>query len=399
MVDPASVEIRGPLKVHVAGLWAELMRQGYAPLSALRHVQLAAHLDRWLCHKRLALDDLTEEVVAAFLRHRRRRWRSYYTSRGLAPLLGYLRTNSIAPGLTVPVMHATPAERLVQEYAKYLEQERGLTADTIASYSRFARIFIAGEHPGMDWPRLTAAQVSDFIIRRSRSSSRATCHLAVAHLRSFLRFLHFRGLLARDLAATIPAVAKWRLSALPSALEDKQVATLMKSFAPSPVGRRDAAIIRLLVRLGLRASEAAALRIEDVNWREGEIVVRGKGRRESRLPLPPDVGRALAAYLRWGRPRSNSRSIFLVSHAPYNALLPGAVIALAERALRRSGIRTGGAHLLRHTAATLLLRMGASLTEIGHVLRHRDLGTTAIYAKVDLASLGAVARPWPGGTR
>lgn len=398
MFDPTSVRIRGPLKVHVAGIWAELMRQGYAPSSALHQLQLAAHLDRWLEREEIALGDVTEEILAGFLRHRIRcRYTTYYTRRGLEPLLGYLRSAAV-PRLTPPVVHATPADQLVREYADYLEQERGLAAATVLSYTRFARSFIATHCSGLDWNRLTAARVSEFIIRRSRTSSRATCHLAVAHLRALLRFLHFRGLLAHDLAATIPAVAKWRLSALPIALEDDQLDRLMKSFAPSPVGRRDAALICLMVRLGLRAGDAAALRIEDVNWREGEIVVRGKGRRESRLPLPPDVGRVLAAYLRWGRPRSRSRSLFLVSHAPYNELRPGAVIAVAQRALRGSGIPTGGAHLLRHTAATRLLRKGASLSEIGHVLRHRDLETTAIYAKVDLASLGALARPWPGET-
>jgi len=397
MFDPASVRVRGPLRAHVAGFWVDLLRQGYAPLSAANQLRVAAHLGRWLEDGGLALGGLTEEVVTAFLRHRRRRqYTRFYTRRGLEPLLGYLRGIGAAPRPTGPV-DATPPDRLVSEYADYLARERGFVAASVRAYTDFARRFIAAERPRLDWDRLTAATVTEFVLRRSRRWSMASCKLAVTHLRSLLRFLHLRGSTAHDLAASVPAVANWRLSVLPVALEDGQIDALVKRFAPSPVGRRDAAIVRLLVRLGLRAGEVAALGIEDVNWRAGEIVVRGKGRRESRLPLPPDVGRALAAYLRRGRPRSSCRSLFLLSRAPYTGMLPGAVIAVAQRALRRSGVPAGGAHLLRHTAATQLLRRGASLSEIAHVLRHRHLDTTAIYAKVDLASLGELARPWPGG--
>ena len=398
MFGPASLRIRGPLQAHVEGFWLELLRQGYAPASAANQLRFAAHLSKWIATEGLALGDLTESVVARFLRHRRRgRCTRYYTRRGLEPLLGYLRFIGMAPGARTPV-DATPADRLVREYAEYLSQERGLVATSIRAYTRFARGFMAAECPLLDWDRLTAAMVTKFVLRRSRRASRACCRLAVTHLRSFLRFLHLRGSTAHDLAGGVPAVAGWRLSALPVALDDDQIHALFRCFDPSRLGRRDAAIVRLLVRLGLRAGEVAALRIEDINWRAGEIVVRGKGRHESRLPLPPDVGRAIAVYLRRGRPCSSCRSLFLLSLAPYTGMLPGAVIAVARRALRRAGVLAGGAHLLRHTAATQLLRRGASLSEIAHVLRHRHLDTTAIYAKVDIASLGALARPWPGGT-
>jgi site-specific recombinase XerD len=219
----------------------------------------------------------------------------------------------------------------------------------------------------------------------------------VTQLRSLLRFLHVRGAIDRDLSACAPAVAGWRLAGLPKGLEVSQINPLLSSFDGSPVGLRDSAIVRLLLRLGLRAGEVAALTLDDVDWRSGEISVQGKGRHQSRLPLPADVGRVLAAYVRHGRPRAATRSLFLRSRAPYAGMRPSAIVAVARRALRRAGVLAGSAHLLRHTAATQLLRHGASLPEIAHVLRHRRIDTTAIYAKVDLASLGALAQPWPGG--
>jgi site-specific recombinase XerD len=194
-------------------------------------------------------------------------------------------------------------------------------------------------------------------------------------------------------------VAGWRLASLPSGLDSDQVARLFRTAADlrSAKGRRDAAIVRLLLRLGLRAGDVAALELEDLDWRAGEIVVSGKGRRESRLPLPQDVGRDVAAYLRRGRPRAVTRKVFLQSRAPYGALTPGGVIGAAVNILRRAGVAAGGAHLLRHTAATQMLRGGASLSEIAQVLRHRHLDTTAIYAKVDFAGLRTLAQPWPEG--
>jgi site-specific recombinase XerD len=213
-----------------------------------------------------------------------------------------------------------------------------------------------------------------------------------------LRFLHVRGHLPHDLAGCVPAVAGWRLAWLPRALEQNQVDCLLKRGKQrSALGRRDAAIVRLLVRLGLRAGDVAALELDDIDWRAGELIVRGKGRRESRLPLPHDVGREIAEYLHRGRPSAVTRKLFLRSRAPYRGLMSSGVVSAAVRVLRQAGITAGGAHLLRHTAATQMLRHGASLSEIGHVLRHRHVDTTAIYAKVDHAALRALAQPWPEG--
>jgi site-specific recombinase XerC len=285
---------------------------------------------------------------------------------------------------------------LLGEYEEYLVRERGLTGSTVRAYIDFARRFIAEERPRLDWRRMTAADVARFVMRTARRFRPPMCKLMVTALRSLLRFLHVRGSIALDLASGVPTVAGWRLSGLPKAIEACQVVRILAAFGGSPAGLRGAAIVRLLVRLGLRAGEVAALDLDDVDWRTGELVVRGKGRHDSRLPLPPDVGRALAAYLRRGRPRSSVRALFLRDRAPFTRLRPGAVCHVARTALAVVGVR-GGAHRFRHTAATLLLRRGASLSEIAHVLRHRSADTTAIYAKVDLAALGTVARRWPGG--
>jgi site-specific recombinase XerD len=220
----------------------------------------------------------------------------------------------------------------------------------------------------------------------------------VTALRSLLRFLHVDGAIDRPLASAVPSVAGWSLSSLPKALGSDQVAALLTSCnRNASTGRRDFAILTLLVRLGLRAGEVAALSLDDIDWRRGEITVRGKGNRLDRLPLPDDVGRAIVEYLRHARPRAAlGRTVFVLVHAPYRALTSTAVTTVVANAGRRAGIGLIGAHRLRHTAATTMLHAGGSLTEIGQVLRHRRVLTTAIYAKVDWHALRLVARPWPG---
>jgi site-specific recombinase XerD len=295
----------------------------------------------------------------------------------------------------VPQVDNSPLGVLVQEYRTYLRVERGLADSTVHAHAVFAKEFAVSERPRLDWHRLTARDIVSYVRRRCRGASIRTCKLTVTELRSLLRFLYVQGRTPHDLTSAVPAVAGWRLTGLPPALAAGQIRTLLGSFDRSPVGLRNAAIVRLLLRLGLRAAEVAALDLDDVDWRSGQLTVRGKGRRDSRLPLPHDVGRAVAAYLQQGRPRTSARSLFVRSHAPHSRIRSGAVSQLAQIALRRAGIAAGGSHLLRHTAATELLRAGASLPEIAHVLRHRHVDTTAIYAKVDVHSLASLARAWP----
>lgn len=395
MFDPASVTIRGPLRAHAEGFTADLLGQGYAPASARNLLFLTGHLARWLEGEGLALRDLTEERAAAFLRHRRQEgYTGFRTRRGLEPLLRYLRRLGVID-TPLPQVDDSPLGALVEEYRTYLRVERGLADSTIHARTAFASEFARSERPRLDWHRVTAGDVASYVRRRCRHASVPACKHTVTELRSLLRFLYVQGRTPHDLTTAVPAVAGWRLSGLPAALEAGQARTLLRSFDGSPVGLRDAAVVRLLLRLGLRAAEVAALDLDDIDWRLGQLTVQGKGRHEARLPLPQDVGRAVAAYLQRGRPRTSTRSLFVRSRAPYTRIRPGAVSHLAQTALRRAGIAAGGSHLLRHTAATELLRAGASLPEIAHVLRHRHVDTTAIYAKVDIRSLAALARPWP----
>lgn len=216
-------------------------------------------------------------------------------------------------------------------------------------------------------------------------------------LRSLLRYLHVAGLTAMPLAAAVPRAAGWRLSSLPRAVEADQVVRLLESCDRATViGRRDLAILSLLARLGLRAGEVAGLRLDDIGWRSGEVTIRGKGSTTERLPLPHDVGEALADYLRDGRPAlADFREVFVTAKAPRRPLSPTAVTHVVGCACKRGGIEPVGAHRLRHTLASDLLRAGTPLAQIAPILRHASVTTTAIYAKVDRDALRMLARPWP----
>lgn len=398
MFDPTSVRFQGPVAPYVSGFWSELMRQGYAPAAGRNFLGVAAHASRWLEDRALGIGDLTVERVSAFAAHRRRQgYARFCTPRAMQPLLIYLRGIGVAPQPSA--VAETLADKFVREYAEYLVSERGLVSTTVRAYANLARQFIAAELGvgSMDWRRLSATAVTKFVSREFQRSSIGQCKNIVSQLRSLLRYLHVQGRLAHDLAGCVPAVAGWRLASLPKGLEPAQVERILAwPDRRTTVGRRDYAVLCLLVRLGLRAGEVAALCLDDVDWRAAEIVVRGKGRSESRLPLPIDVGKALAAYLR-RRPRVTCRAVFLCARAPRRPITRPAITSLTRCTLRAIGASTGSAHVLRHTAATQMLRRGASLSEVGHVLRHRHLDTTAIYAKVDYATLRTLAQPWPGG--
>jgi site-specific recombinase XerD len=399
MLDPGSVRFRGPLKSHVGGFWTALQVQGYSPLSALNLLRVAAHFSRWLEDHRFGLADLSESRIARFLTHRRRVGYTQFLSRcGLGPLLTYLAEVGVVVGATE--VAETALDRFLREYAKYLARERCLEASTVGPRVQvtreFVRIRFGTRQP--EWDQLTPDDIANYVKRQSRRWSIGNCKHKVTALRSFLTFLYVRGELSRNLAACVPAVAGWRLAWLPRALAPAQVDRLLRSAdRRSTVGLRDAAIVRLMVRLGLRVGEVRGLTLDDLDWRRGEIVVHGKGARESRMPLPQDVGEVLAAYLRRRPSEAIGRRAFLRSRAPYRGLGSGGVIGAARHALDRAGITGVGAHVLRHTAATQMLHRGASLSEIAHVLRHGHIDTTAIYAKVDLTALRKVARPWPQG--
>ena len=397
MGDPSRVKVVGPLVPFVSGFRAELEVQGYRRGPVSDQLRLMAHVSRWLDGRRLVVVDLTPAVIDEFLVARRAEgymlWRS---AKGLAPLLAYLRRLGVLPA---PEPAATsPASDLVERYQAYLVKERGLAPGTVTGYLHVAGLFLATrpEVSDLGLVALAPGEVIEFVVDECRQRSRGSAKYIVCGLRALLRFCYLEGLTTRALAGAVPAVANWRLASLPKALSADDVAALLASCdRRTTFGRRDFAVLTLLARLGLRAGEVAGLCLEDVEWRQGELVVRGKGSREERLPLPADAGEAIAGWLSRGRPRCAAQEVFTRVRAPHQRLTPGGVTAIVRAACARAGVVEVNAHRLRHTAATEMLRAGAGLGEIGQVLRHRSVLSTAIYAKVDRVSLRALAKPWP----
>lgn len=394
---PGRVRVSGPLASFADGFRVDLVERGYSLWSAQFHLLLVAHLSRWMEAEGLEVAQLTSLTVERFLAERRRH--GYVTKLspvGVRPLLGYLdRLGVLPPSEEV----CSPVDRLLDEFRRYLLEERALTVGSVELYEPIARVFLAerSEPIGEDLARLSAAEVIAFVLRESRRRRRASALTMVCALRALLRFLHVRGLIAAPLATAVPSIPR-RREDLPRGIAVEQARRLLDGCdRATSVGRRDFAILTLLVRLGLRRGEVARLELDDVDWRAGELVIRGKGARLDRLPLVRDVGEALAEYLRCGRQTGFGRTLFLRSCAPIVGLSSAGVSSVVVRACERAGIPPVGAHVLRHTLASELLRRGAALPEIGQVLRHQSLETTAIYAKVDRAALSRLALPWPGG--
>jgi site-specific recombinase XerD len=390
--------VRGPLAVYASGYRAELLGRGYSLHAVRLRLWQLDHLSRWLEAEGVVPGGLAPARVDEFLEARRARgYRSWVSPRSMVLPLGYLRAVGAVP-TPAPVAARGPVEELLGEYCRYLACERGLAQGTIGDYERVARLFLSERSwaDGAGVERLTSAQVTAFVARECpRRSVASACYLACG-LRSLLRYLHVAGITSVSLVGAVPGIPV-RRAKLPRALEPAVVARLLASCdRRRTVGRRDHAILLLLARLGLRAGEVAALQLDDVDWRAGEILIRGKGDRHERLPLPHDVGEALVSYLR-RRPPQESRVLFVRVNAPRGALRARAVCAVVHDACVRAGVPPVGAHRLRHTAATGMLRAGASLPEIAEVLRHRRLETTTIYARVDRAALRELALPWPGG--
>lgn len=400
MLHPSRVRMRGPLAPYQDVIWTDLLSRGYSPLSAKNLLRVAAHLSRWLQARGLSPPDLTGDHIDEFCRHRRDcgyvRW---FTPRGLEGILEPLRAQNVVPAPESVPEEDSPLARLLREYERYLLEDRGLASTTTARYLRTAEQFLAdlavADLPALG--RLSAADISGFVLRESRTLATGSAKLLVTHLRAWLRYLHMRGFCG-ELSAAAPAVAGHRLARLPRHIPWKEVQQLLDSCdLRAAVGQRDHAILLLLARLGLRAGEVAALEISDMDWIDGKVLVRGKGSQHDWLPLPEDVGEAIVRYGRRGRPSSDSRKLFLRSRAPYGDLSTSTINALVRRACDRAHLPRRSAHQLRHTAATQMLRGGASLQGVAEVLRHRSLDTTAIYAKVDHVALRPLARSWPGG--
>lgn len=395
------VTVSGPLACYAEGFGGELARLGYTPLSTSVQLRLMAHLSRWLAGEGMGVEELTVEYTTKFLEVRRTQgYTAHGSSRGLAPLLGFLRSQGAIPQPPAPA--SSPVAELLAEYRVYLFGERGLAEATVSSHERSARLFLdlrCFDHGGeLALADLNAQDVALFVMAQCPIRSIGSAKILVCGLRSLLRFLHVSGAVPRALWSAVPAVAGWRGAALPQGLAPEQVRRLLTSCdRRRAVGRRDFAILMLLARLGLRAGEVAALELDDIDWRAGELIIEGKGRRQERVPLPADVGAAVAAYLRRGRPLTQDRYLFQRARAPQGRLGVSAVKCVVRQGCRRAGMAPFGAHRLRHTVATQMLAAGAGLPEVAQLLRHRSLMTTAGYAKVDRVALRDLALPWPGG--
>jgi integrase/recombinase XerD len=403
MVMRSQGDMAGPLSGFEDGFRGRLVELGYTPDGAAGQVRLMADLSAYLAIEGLDVVQLDSEVVGRFLTARRAAGRRAVTPRAVGPLLGYLASRGVVASPGARAAASSAAERLLDGYRCYLVRERGLAPGTVRGYMDDARVFLSGL-PRPDDPDLecvSAADVTAFVLGLARARGQAprsgkNLSSATTRLRSLLRFLFLEGRTPLLLAGAVPPPARWRAAALPRALDAHSVSALLEGCDQSKaVGQRDFAILTILVRLGLRSGEVTRLQLDDVDWRAGELLVRGKANRVEKLPVPCDVGEAMTGYLREARPNSPCRALFLRALAPHRELTPGAIGMIVALACDRAGLARVGAHRLRHTAATEMLRGGASLAEIGDVLRHRRAATTAIYAKVDRAALAVLARPWP----
>jgi integrase/recombinase XerD len=396
----------GPLGPFIVAYAAQLLSEGYARQSSCVKIRLVGGFSRWLSQKGIAANRVVAQHTVDYLRYRKRC--GYRLGQGdpaaFVRLLKLLRDRGVIA--QQPLQGATtPSERLVEDYDVYLQKERALSPATRITYQPFVHQFLTkrfGKGP-VTLSHLCATDITEFVRCHAGELNGKRVQLMTTALRSFLRFALLRGDITLNLAACVPAVASWSLSTLPRSLPTAQVKRVLTHCnRKTAIGRRDYAILLSLARLGLRAGEVVGLTFEDIDWENGLITVQSKGGRPSQLPLPADVGKAIAAYLKNGRPQApGNRRVFLRARAPVVGLKSIAVRDVVKRALARAGIDSPrkGAHQFRHALATEMLRQGASLSEIGELLRHQSPDTTAIYAKVDLVSLRTLALPWPGGVR
>lgn len=390
----------------VAEFTHDLLDTGYTPLTVRRYVAVARHLAHWLVLAEVAVADVDETVIGRFARHRCRcfgqRRATHVSSkyvmcvRNVVEFLGKRGIVRRQSTCTVSV-----SDRRVVEFQDWLRRHRGVSERTIDLHGRMVMRLLPALGKG---PRSWNAQLlREVIVAETERVSRAHVKTMITALRSFLRFLGAHGLCRAGLEHAVPTIPQWRLSTLPRYIDPSQVERLIATCdRATPAGLRDRAVLLLLARLGLRASDILSLRLDDLDWRQATLSVCGKGRRETRLPLPQDAGDAVLAYIEHARPRVPCDRVFFMLNAPTRPLTRWSVVSnIVRSAIQKAEIEapTKGANLLRHSAATAMLRGGATLGMVGTVLRHRSPDTTAHYAKVDMTMLQQVAQPWPGGAR
>jgi len=398
----------GPLADHLGPFVASLIEQQYASNVVYIKARHALAFDRWLAKRGIALTDLREAHVAQYQRRRRHRSIRAETRRrercDVMQLLKFLQGLGVCEDARVD---STPADDLAADFGQYLQDRQGLATATIKRYRTVARQFLHGRFGcgEVDLRTLCAVDAIDFVQRQAKRMKPPALKGVVNAMRSFLRYAQFRGEIAPELVAAVPAVATWNTTPpLPRAISPEHAQRAIDNCdRQTSLGRRDRAVLLLLARLGLRAHEIIGLQLEDCDWDAGCLRVRSKGGCERLLPMPADVGEAIAAYLKRGRPASQDRHLFLRSVAPIRGFKPGsyAIGSIVRYALRRAKVDAPhtGSHQFRHALAVRMLKRGASLAQIGEVLGHRSPQTTSIYARVDISSLRSLAPPWPGGAR
>jgi len=401
----------GALGPYVDNFAAALQREGYTAGVTRRYVRATEVFGRWLWRHRIAVRDIDEAIVVQFV-GRLRRTRSRSRPRGLpSPLASGVRKLAAflwAEGTAFrrPPTSADPAwAPWLRSFDEYLAHVSGVSAGTRHIYRRYARAFLAAQFGtgAPTWAAVTADAIADFVRVHAATLAPSECRAPVTATRPFLRFLTTTGVVRPGLDGAVPTVRQWKLATLPRALTADGLERVFAACDDArATGPRDRAVLLLLGRLGLRAAEVAALQQEDIDWREGQVRIRaGKSGRERSLPLSQDVGAALVASLRRPRPTPECRTVFMRARPPYGPLTAAAIGDIADRALRRAGVVTqrAGAHTFRHTAASQMVQRGVSFKAVADVLGHARLQTTAIYAKLDVDTLAAVALPWPGGGR
>jgi site-specific recombinase XerD len=380
-----------------------LVEDGFSRVTIRKCLTLVKGLLGWIAQRRYNLTDIDERTIERYLRHRAQRQAIRPGNRiAFKRWLSVLRNEGvIAPAAPQPL---TPHDQILKVYQDYLRAERGLAHGSIVTQLPTIRRFLHEVCPtgADDLGKISQESVIRYIERHARDWSPSAGKVMCSSLRSFLQYLHHRGFIERALAGCVPSIRRWKLTTLPTYLSAAEVQTALSTCnRKTATGRRDYAILMVLAKLGLRAGEVCALTLDDIDWRVGEMQICRKGGRPATMPIPRDVGAAITGYLRNGRPNSSCRRVFLRTRAPHHGIGVGAITIVARRALDRAGIRGcahRGAHIFRHSLATLLLRSGATLTEIGHLLGHESHDTTRIYAKVDIKALRLLCLPWPGAT-
>ncbi len=395
-------EPEGPLVPYLDSFATSLIEQGFKQHLIGRQVRIVAYFSQWLMTRNLSAEALTDEHVPHFLQIYQRslsvRRGDFATLRRFVVFLRQL-------GVVDPTKNSdplTPIQQAVSEYAAYLRQARALSDKTVVKYCPFVEQFLAKcfENVAVEYSIIRAHHIIEFVKQLSEKLSSSEAKSATTALRSYFGYLRYRGATSLDLTCAVPTVPNWSMTAIPRAIDLAHVHAVLTSCPRNtPIGRRDYAILILLARLGLRAGEIVSLTLDNIDWNAGSISIVGKGGQESGLPMPVEVGEAIADYLQQGRPSCTSRSLFLRALAPLRGLGSQTTVGtIVNAAIKRAGIETRyrGTHQFRHALASDLLRHGATLTEIGGVLRHRHPKTTSIYAKVDFDALRPLSLNWPG---